>query len=409
MRKFLLAFSTVFLGSSVLGDGLLGDHEWGGSLRMRYESVDDSLNEVARAFTTRATGYFKTSSKQGLGFFAELEAVQGIGNYNDGGQNDDFTHATIADPDGLELNRFYVSFNPLEGNSDTILKIGRFNCNHADINVDRYLSNIGWRQNHRTYDGISFDSKFGKQRIRSAVIVNVNRVFGEDNPDPIRANFEVRAVGVQYDYSFSPAVNTEAYVYNFIFDDIPRFSTQTIGIKLFGETPISDKMNWIYKLDVARQQGIDENPNQEDKYSYSAVSLGVGLPEFVDARLTLNSEIFNSNGVESFITPLGSGHAYFGWADRFLSYPTIGINDTSLALDLKVGEYGVKLRWHSLRSDVNSIDYGSEFDWSVSGKISDSMSWTIKGALYEGDDNPANLPHLSRDTNKLWAWLSINL
>lgn len=409
MRKLILAFCSVFLGSSVLGDRLVDEHEWGGSLRLRYESVDDSLNEVARAFTTRATGHFKASNNRGLGFFAELEAVQGIGNYNDGGQNDDTTHATIADPDGLELNRFYVSFSPLDGNGDTIVKVGRFNCNHSDTIIDRYLSNIGWRQNHRTYDGVSFDTRFGKSRIQSAVIVNVNRVFGEDNPDPIKANFEVRAVGIQYEYSVSSALNAETYVYHYVFDDVPRFSTQTVGLKLFGETPISDDFQWIYKLDLARQQGIDENPNQDDKYSYSSVTLGVGLPDFADARITLNSEIFNSNGVESFITPLGSGHAFFGWADRFLTYPTIGINDTFLALDMKIGEFAVKLRWHDLRSDVNSIDYGTEFDWSISGKINESMSWTVKGALYNGDDGISNIPHLSRDTDKLWAWLSIKL
>ena len=408
MQKLVFGLLVTFLATAVHSAGLIDEQEWGGALRIRYESVDDSLNEAARALTTRGTVFYKATSEQGFEFFAELEGVQGIGNYNDGGQNENTTHATIADPDGLELNRFYVAFSPIEGESNTVLKVGRFNCNHADEIVDRYLSNIGWRQNHRTYDGLNLDSTFGKSRLRTSVLFNVNRVFGEDNPIPTRANFDLRGFGLQYDLPVTETIGLEGYLYHFTFADIPRFSTQTIGVKLLGESPFTEQLNWTYKVDLAQQQGIDQNPNQDDKLGYQALSLGISYPSFANAKVSVNTEIFESNGTEAFITPLGSGHAYFGWADKFLNQPTIGINDVFFKFDMAFGDYALKLRWHTLTSDHSSIDYGTEFDWSVSGKLSEVMGWTVKGAVYTGDKDEANIAHFSRDTTKLWGWLSIS-
>ena len=405
VRNVFLGLLFIGTTTSVLADAIFDSTDWGGSIRARVESVDDSLNERGTAWTLRGTTHFKGTNEKGFGFFAELEGVYGFGEYSDGGSNKNTTHATIADPDGLELNRFYVSFSPLDGDSNTSMKIGRFNCNHDDGIIDRYLSNIGWRQNHRTYDGANLESQWGKSKLRTSYIFNVNRVFGEGNPNPVRANFDVNGIGIQADHAYSQEVNLEAYLYHFVFEDLPRFSTRTVGGKVFGESPLSENLNIVYKLDIATQEGVDENPNRA-RFSYIATTIGIRVPEFFNSKFAFNTETFESNGQEAFITPLGSGHAFFGWADKFLTQPQTGIRDFFLTWDMNVRELGIKFRWHSLASDAGAIDYGSEFDWSVSGKLRENLSWTVKGAIYEGDNNAANRSDLRRDTSKFWAWVS---
>ena len=405
MKKLVLAV-IVYAAVNAFGDGSSDPKKWGGDMRIRYESVDDSVLDVARALTTRGALNYQHSFDEGLRLFVELEGVVGQGNFNDGGQNGNMTHSTIADADSLELNRFYVAFSPSGDDWASTLKVGRFNGNHADVNVDRYLSNIGWRQNHRTYDGIDFDGTFGESRLRASVIVNVNRVLGEKNPNPVLANWEVRVVGLQFDRKLAKFVKSEAYTYHFVFDDVPRFSTETFGLKLHADVPLSKNVDAFYLLDLASQKGIAENPNQDDRYSYVAATLGLSLGSPIPIKLSVNSETFESNGEEAFITPLGAGHAFFGWADKFLYQPSIGINDIFLAGDVNFGGLNVKLRWHQLDSDFNSIDYGSEFDWAVSGKFGSANSWTVKGAHFKGNNDEENLPHLQQDTDKIYAWLS---
>ena len=408
MKQGLLVCFAAVLVTSVQAEELISEFNWGSDFRFRYESVDDSRNDKATAITVRGTLNVEIKNDKGLGFLVETEVVQGIGEYHDGHGKEHTEHAVIADPDTFELNRMYVSFSPA-GETDTEVQVGRFNCNHANESIDRHLSNIGWRQNHRTYDGVNVDSKWAKNRIQASYLVNVNRVHGDNHPNPVRANWKLNGIGMQYDYRHSEAINLEGYLYHYVFDDVPRFSTRTLGAKLFGKLSASEEVDFLYNIDLATQEGIDQNPNKDDSYGYSSVAVGLGLPNFYNSSFTVHNETLDSNGQEAFITPLGSGHAFFGWADKFLNQPPTGIVDTNFKVAFSFQGISVRMRWHEFSSDSGGIDYGSEFDWALGGRINEKSSWILQAYHYTGGSDSNNYAYLSNDTDKVVAWVTYSL
>ena len=56
--------------------------------------------------------------------------------------------------------------------------------------------------------------------------------------------------------------------------------------------------------------------------------------------------------------------------------------------------------WHTLDSDVGSIDYGTELNLIASYPLADKVGLLVKYANYSADD-------LSVDTNKLWGMLTV--
>jgi hypothetical protein len=115
----------------------------------------------------------------------------------------------------------------------------------------------------------------------------------------------------------------------------------------------------------------------------------------------------SGDGVKGFTTPLATLHRFQGWADKFLTTPVNGIEDTYVTagyLTKGVGPLdtlGFTASWHDFKSDRLAIDYGTELDLQLQAKIRRALA-TLKYAAYEAG---ATTPLAVRDTNKLWVQL----
>ena len=135
------------------------------------------------------------------------------------------------------------------------------------------------------------------------------------------------------------------------------------------------------------------------KFENEDLLANVGKQEIVldDERFIGNVGWRQNDG--EFQTPLATLHLFNGWADKFLSTPVSGLQDTYLALIAKTGPVSWKGSFHDFSSDVRAIDYGTELDLQVSYKTPWEQTIAVTGAFYDAD-------RFSTDTTKIWIWTS---
>ena len=114
----------------------------------------------------------------------------------------------------------------------------------------------------------------------------------------------------------------------------------------------------------------------------------------------------SDDGGASFTAPLGTLHAFNGWADVFLGggfNPTAlpnGLVDTYLSLAGEIG--GVKLTavYHDFESDEGSDSYGTEWNFLATKSFGSGFSAGLKYADYSDDG------FLGSDRDIFWGWVS---
>ena len=152
------------------------------SLRYRFELVDDDAKpKEGQASTLRTTLAYGSKPFRGVSFFVEAEDVTDIGledEHNNAGfgslGNGRTDYATIADPNSTEINQAYVKI----GNADYHLIAGRQEILLGNV---RFVGNVGWRQNHQSYDAARFvTTAIPRTKLTLAYVRNVNRINGDN-------------------------------------------------------------------------------------------------------------------------------------------------------------------------------------------------------------------------------------
>ena len=112
--------------------------------------------------------------------------------------------------------------------------------------------------------------------------------------------------------------------------------------------------------------------------------------------------MLDGNGAKGFTTPLATLHKFQGWADKFLTTPANGIEDTyvNATANLKaiggMDSLGIVLSYHDYQAEEVSADYGSEWNASIAAKLK-KVNFMLKYADYtEG------VLASARDTEKIW-------
>ncbi len=103
---------------------------------------------------------------------------------------------------------------------------------------------------------------------------------------------------------------------------------------------------------------------------------------------------------EAFQTPLATLHSFNGWADKFLTTPDDGLNDSYVSLETTLAKVKCQIVWHSFNADQGSDHYGDEFDAAVSYPLRKELVVGMKYADYDADD-------FATDTRKFWVWLTL--
>jgi hypothetical protein len=422
-----ICLSTGVLSAPVAADDLwraLTEGEADLYLRYRYENVeDDALPPVkdAHANTLRTALGYRTGLFYGFAGYLQFEDVRALGNdlYNDGGTNGVLDRAVVVDPEGTEVNQAYVGFTGLPA---TELRVGRQDITHRPDPLHRYLGNILWRQNWQSFDAIRLTSAaIPATSIDYAYIYNVNRIFGEDNPLPDRSDYRMDSHALKLNYTGLTWLQLEAFSYLLDFDSVTSefLSTATYGGRAQGIVPIGGAgLGALYAAEFAQQKDYGENPEDID-LNYYLGELGI-TKAFEGAAVSaltakVNYELLEGDGVSAFQTPLGTNHAFQGWADRFLLTPPDGIEDFYGTLAASAFGANLMLVYHELSADSGGYDYGSEWDAIVSRTFWERYTFGLKYAAYDADQNAENLARNGADSagkqafdlNKAWAWIEI--
>jgi hypothetical protein len=365
--------------------------------RLRTENVEQTpiVNE-AHATTLRARLGFETGKAWNTSLLVEGEAVVPIDNdYRpDPLVAKKVTYPVVADAESYELNRFQLVNTSIPG---TTLTLGR---QRILLDDQRFVGNVGWRQNEQTFDAFRVVNKSVKNLVLDATYLNrVNRVFGHDSPQGtykgdsglLNASYQTKIgkiTGFGYLLQFDPIPGVAAAAGD---------STSTYGLRFAGEKP-AGKFKIGYLASWATQTDAGDNTLNFD-LDYQAAELSASYQQF---GLGVGVEIMEGNGAKGFTTPLATLHKFQGWADKFLGTPANGIEDAyvTASLNLKaVGgadTLGVILAYHDYEAEHISADYGSEVNASLAAKFK-KVNLMLKYADYSEGSLPS-----ARDTEKFW-------
>ena len=364
------------------------------SLRYRFEYVTDdtttSTGKDARASTLRTSLSYRPRPFHGFGGFIELEnvSVPGENTFNNKGaghlSNGVTDRPAVADVKLTELNQAYFELTAIP---DTAIQAGR---KEVIFDNHRFLGNVGWRQNHQSFDTVSVVNRtIPRTTITYAHLFNVHRIFGDSKP--MHSNLLNAAVQI----SDSARLVTYAYLldYENAFDRL--ISGNTFGLRLSGTRKVQGDWGVVYSAEYAKQLDGGDNPNEIDA-DYYLLEGGAKL----GGRATFKAgyEVLEGSPQEGqFNTPLATLRAFNGWGDKFLSTPANGLRDTYVSIGSSYRTFGMEGVFHWFNSDTGGIGYGREMDLHFTYRSPWKQMFALKTAFYRADG-------FSEDTDKIMIY-----
>ena len=358
-------------------------------MRARYEGVDQAgLADEADAETLRTRFGWETGAWHGLKGLLEFEDVRAAGDYNDGVPPTE-PYPVVADPEVTELNRAQLTWTPAPAATVTL---GR---QRILLDDQRFIGNVGWRQDEQTFDGARADFKVGKLAMTGAWLGHVNRVFGES------LDWKSDSWLAHASYPVSDLLNLTGFAYALDFSNAPSSSSLTSGVRVSGKTR-AGPVALSYAASYAHQTDYGANPG-DFGLDYVAAELGGAWDQ-----LTLKGgwEQLEGDGVRGFATPLATLHAFQGWADVFLTTPADGIRDANVAAAWKPAapRKGLQLTavWHDFEAERTGAALGEEWDLMATAPLTKNLTGLVKWADYDGVAGFAS-------RRKLWISLEFKL
>ncbi len=381
-------------------DTLAGD--WGKinfNIRWRFEYVDQQDKEISRGDPIRLRLGYLTPKWFKFQGFAEFEGNTPVflNNYNSL-RNGKTEYAVIADPAEAELNQGWLAFS---GIPDTVVKAGR---QKIVYNNHRFIGNVGWRQMEQTFDAAGITNQtLGNSDFKFALVWNARTITSK--------NVNMTSPFLNLGYTFPEIGKLTAYGYWLDYDDDHNsgpfpfaFSTQTYGIRFNGSTSVVENLNLLYTAEYAYQADYKNNPRDYNA-NYFHFSGGIKIPKagagFSDITAKIGWEYLGSDKGVGLQTPLGTNHAFQGWADQFLTTPPDGVVDLYGALGTTLWGVNMLGVYHQFDAAEGSTDYGHEINAQVTKKFSEHYSLLAAYANYFAND-------FKTDTWKFWLQGVIN-
>ncbi len=371
------------------------------SARARYESVEqDNALKDADAFTVRTTLGYETGLFHGFSAFAEFEDVSDIGsdNYNSK-TNGKTEYSVIADPDGTEVNQAYLQYSGF----NTEFRLGRQEITYRKAPFHRFVGTVLWRQNHQSHDAFSLsNTSLDNTTINYAYIDKTHTIFGDDfDKAPLIKDGEIdlNAHLVNVQYTGLDIAKLEGYGYFLDYNDKESISSQTLGLRFSGAKPLNDDVKVIYTAEFANQDDYKGGTMADQNYYLAEIG-----GKYNGWLAKLSYEMQEGDGTDSFKTPLGTNHAFQGWADMFLSTPTEGLEDIYFTVIGKM--FGAKLVavYHDFETDKGGLDAGNELDILVQKTFKEHYTLGVKYSDYNADDDYSAVNAKSVDTEKFWLY-----
>jgi hypothetical protein len=392
MSRFLACLATAAIASlapamGAQATGFLADGRFLLDLRARVEHVDDGgFADDAEALTLRSRIGWRSGSVNGFHVLVEAEDVRALVDDYNSTANGRTRFPVVVDPEGSEWNQAHIGWKG--GARGTELTLGR---QRLLFDNQRHVGNVGWRQNEQTFDAFALTHPFDERiTLRYAWLDRVHRVFGNQHPNPLQAEHDLDAH--LFNLAAKLPVGTLAgYAYLVENEDLPAASTHTSGLRLAGSRSLG-AFEVPYAGEFARQRGWRDAPST-GTVDYLHVEAGLRRHGH---GLRIGFERLDSNGRRAFQTPLATGHAFNGWADRFLVTPANGLDDRYVKLDGPLGPLKYMLAWHRFDAARGGADHGTEFDAQLGWTFAKRWTLLAKAADYRSDGFGA-------DVRKLWV------
>ena len=363
------------------------------ALRYRYEHVDqDGIASHGNAAVLRTRLTFETARVHGFSLTLEVDDLRAIGadgfNSTRNGKTD---RPIVADPTATELNELVVRHDTPTGLE---FSLGRQRLTRSSR---RFVGSLNWRQNEQTFEAVTAVGRSrGGIETSYAYVSNVNRIFGPKEGTP-PADFGGAIHLIDVKRTLDHGMQLWGYGYFLDLDTAAALSTATLGIRVEGAYPISDRLRVPYFVDVARQQDHAHNPF-DYAADYLLLESGLGWNEF---SVLVGIEVLEGTGRggEAFSTPLAGLHGRNGWADQFVVTPSGGLEDRYVKLGRTLGGGRLDVVYHDYSASAGGSSYGTEVDVSVGWPITERYSLLIKAADYRADG-------FATDTRKFWVMVS---
>lgn len=369
-------------------------------LNYRYENVDQDKGgtpnpHTANANTARLRLGLLSPVFHGLQGYAEYEGNLAMQEDYNSTRNGNTRFSTVADPEKSELNQLWISY---AGIPDTVIKGGR---QRIKLDDDRFIGNVGWRQMEQTYDSILITHN---NQTLFGLVVNAGYIGNVQTFTSTTENIDAPILNINYklgDYG-----NLIGYGYWLDYTEIENYekSSQTYGLRINGFTPgIHDNYNLHYTAEWGFQQDYGHG-----KTNYEADRINV-MGGFTAYNVTFQGamEQLSGQGVnKTFDTPLGTNHAFQGWADLFLVTPADGIRDVfgTIIGAFDRGNLILTGVYHDFSDDTGGIHYGTEWDFMAVKKFGKHYSVLAKYAYY----NDLGKLATTTDTQKIWLQANVS-
>ena len=360
------------------------------TLRYRFEFVDDDAFELdARASTLRSTIGYRTLPYRGISAFLQAQNVASLGeaHFNNRGAghlaNGLASRPVVADPSQTRMQQACVRWQI----SNTSIDVGRREIMFGN---HRFVGNVGWRQNHQAFDGLSVTTRSIKHTTVSYTFAdNVVRVFGDEQE--MNSHF--------FNAVVTPHAALLLDVFGYLVDHSApvndALSSRTLGFTLEGSPRITEDWRMFFGVRLAHQEDYGGNPITFDASYHDLVS-GIDYRERLQLRVG-REQLGDGDGATAFQTPLATGHRFNGWADKLLRTPDGGLVDWYASANGRAGAVGWVAAFHDFSSDARGLSLGSEVDlqgtWSTAwGQV---VGATL--AVYREDG-------FSSSVSKVWLW-----
>jgi hypothetical protein len=282
------------------------------NVRSRMEIADIAGFEQSEAYTVRIRAGIGNKPIHGFTAYAELENTNTLdeGSYYNGVETPT-GQSLIADPEETELNQFFLRYDQdaLHGT------VGR---QRILLDDQRFIGNVGWRQNEQTFDAVWMHSSLNIEGfdVGYGYLKHIRRIFGDDG-DFSKQDWDSNSHLIHVSYGGSDWATVTGFAYLFDFDgDAPANSSNTYGLRLTGSQKLGDTpWSVAYAGSYARQIEAADNPvDYNANYGAADGSLaydGIG-------KVGAGYELLGSDdGKARLVTPLATAHKFNGFADVF--------------------------------------------------------------------------------------------
>lgn len=237
---------------------------------------------------------------------------------------------------------------------------------------------MSWRQLEQTFDSLLI-------RNQSIENLTLNFIYIGGVQKVTATNQTVEMPILNFTYKFGQSSSLTGYAYWLADYDTASNSTQTYGVRMQGAPTLKYDIQLSYDIAYSNQSSYRHNPAS---YNLDRYNLLLGA-SYAGVTVKSGIELLGGNGMQAFQTPLGTNHAFQGWADQFLVTPGAGVRDIQASIDKSF--YGVKFMfaYHAFADSSGHGDYGDEYDFLISKHFGEHYQLLAKYAYYDADNTLA--------------------